>query len=514
MLLAACLAGAVAIRHPFIGNDSYQYMSVAMNLRSHHQIATSAVYFPAERSHGVIPAPFTTQPPGYPIAISCLSFFLPLQSAALTVSVISGALLTYVLWRVMRWWNATPLVSRVLLAIWVFNYWSLFWASSALADSLFALVVVCGLSLLFYDKSFREYPGWASGGSLFLLALAYAVRYAGLFFLVPTAAYVLWRQLRTRLTAAPWSGTAAAAAVVATIMLRNAHYLGSWKGTTSTTHRSFWSVAAKFPRSAIQLALGPTLRPLGLTFIIIVLAALAVILALRQNLPRYAALFGDKLTILLAAIIVPYAALIVVAETKLPIELGPRYLFPLLPLGILLLVRITLFCKPVRGHTRSLILGLTMAALLGYCFRTIALLSSPSYVPPHIQVARYLDETTAEGVRFRDSIEQQCGEGAAIVSVEGQAMAYLLQRPTIGLASQTFSQESWDDSSVRKLMKNYGAECLVLYPNLPKDDAFDSVQRESPFLQALLRGERPSWLSMAAQDNDVIVYKSRREPSP
>src|SRR5437868_4785598 len=54
-------------------NDSFQYMSVAANLLHGRGVATSIPYFDTERSHGVIPAPMTTFPPGYPIIIAALS---------------------------------------------------------------------------------------------------------------------------------------------------------------------------------------------------------------------------------------------------------------------------------------------------------------------------------------------------------------------------------------------------------------------------------------------------------
>src|ERR1700745_4044411 len=45
---------------PHLWNDSYQYLSVAENLRDHGEAATSLVFFDSERRSGRIPAPITT----------------------------------------------------------------------------------------------------------------------------------------------------------------------------------------------------------------------------------------------------------------------------------------------------------------------------------------------------------------------------------------------------------------------------------------------------------------------
>ena len=55
-----------------IYNDSYQYLSVAEVIRTQGKIATSIVFFDTERARGILPAPETTAPPGYPVAIDSL----------------------------------------------------------------------------------------------------------------------------------------------------------------------------------------------------------------------------------------------------------------------------------------------------------------------------------------------------------------------------------------------------------------------------------------------------------
>ena len=69
----ALLFGRLAISDgPSFVNDSYQYISVAGNFRDGRFAETSIVHFDTERSAGRIPAPLTTFPPGYPLAIAAL----------------------------------------------------------------------------------------------------------------------------------------------------------------------------------------------------------------------------------------------------------------------------------------------------------------------------------------------------------------------------------------------------------------------------------------------------------
>jgi hypothetical protein len=56
-----------------LDNDSYQYLNVAENLNHGRGLTTSLIYFDTERSHGRIPGPLTSLPPGYPVVIAITS---------------------------------------------------------------------------------------------------------------------------------------------------------------------------------------------------------------------------------------------------------------------------------------------------------------------------------------------------------------------------------------------------------------------------------------------------------
>src|SRR5262249_42123090 len=86
-LLAFVAASALrALRPKPFSNDSYQYLAVAETLKRNHRVATSLVYFDTERSHGQIPAPLTTFPPGYPIVVGLTGIWADLETTGRIVS--------------------------------------------------------------------------------------------------------------------------------------------------------------------------------------------------------------------------------------------------------------------------------------------------------------------------------------------------------------------------------------------------------------------------------------------
>ena len=100
----ALIVAVVQLPHqgmrPRLENDSFQYLSAASQVRSTGQMATTLVHFDTERKHGVIPAPLTWFPPGYPIAIGAVSTLgLSFETSALLISVACFVLVTAGAWR-------------------------------------------------------------------------------------------------------------------------------------------------------------------------------------------------------------------------------------------------------------------------------------------------------------------------------------------------------------------------------------------------------------------------------
>src|SRR6185369_8802954 len=70
LAVALLMANVLRTGGPGFMNDSYQYLSTAENINAGHGLSTSIVNFDVERRSHKVPAPLTTFPPGYAVAIA------------------------------------------------------------------------------------------------------------------------------------------------------------------------------------------------------------------------------------------------------------------------------------------------------------------------------------------------------------------------------------------------------------------------------------------------------------
>jgi hypothetical protein len=111
-----------------------------------------------------------------------------------------------------------------------------------------------------------------------------------------------------------------------------------------------------------------------------------------------------------------------------------------------------------------------------------------------------LDAPVADGSSAYAWLQRNIPLSSAIVAADGQATAYLLQRKTVSLVSNEYSDQEWSESAVQDLMKRFHADYLILYP------AAEPIA-ESPFLMRLLTGSPPPWLSIAAENPSVRILR-------
>jgi hypothetical protein len=92
--------------------------------------------------------------------------------------------------------------------------------------------------------------------------------------------------------------------------------------------------------------------------------------------------------------------------------------------------------------------------------------------------------------------------GTPIVSEEGQALHYVLQRPVVSIIEPPeFSNRATDGPAFRDLMSRYKSRYLLLFP------AIRVSENRLPFLQNLIRGEGPDWLKPSLRTRDVVLYE-------
>jgi hypothetical protein len=142
--------------------------------------------------------------------------------------------------------------------------------------------------------------------------------------------------------------------------------------------------------------------------------------------------------------------------------------------------------------------------ILGYAAANLSNLieiAKPRPAPHQVVEARLAGPMQGGGT-VRSWIEANIPDRATILSSDGQATGYALRRKTVSLVPAEYSEQNWDEAALDHLMLRYGAEYLILYPK-----SSDPVQTESAFLAALLHGKMPPWLSLAAANPEVRVFR-------
>jgi hypothetical protein len=499
---AVLFAGLMIARTPQMYNDSFQYLSVIGNLLSDHGVATDLVHFDVERAHGVIPAPLTTFPPGYPMVAALLAVLsLAPPTAGAVVTVAAMAISVMLLGLCARALGLSRVVARLVLFGYVANANTLFLASSLLSEPLFTALVMAGVLCLIHGMkaSGRTAVAWSIGAG-FAVGLSYWVRYAGLLFsagvLFALGAAVLlhrtrdWFQ-RLAATAIPAGG------LMAVGFVRNVTLTGTWKGgntkvarhgvagVVKETVKSFWHL---FGGDAVGLAVRVSQ--------LLALIALALLFVAWRSRPRREAA-------LLLAIAAVYAAAMFYLGVRSDISYGTRMFFPILPLLLLLL---GCFLEPLAAAPRRTLLA---AGAAGYA---LCGLLGVARAHPGVEVAvrDRLALPTASGEPLRDWLRAHLDRREAVLAADGQATGFVLGCPAVSLLESEYSDTDWTEEEVARTMDRFHVRYLILYPNPASSGAAD-LQQESHYLHGLIAGgDRPSpgaGLVLAARNADAIVLE-------
>src|SRR5262249_23129537 len=135
-----------------LGNDSYQYLSVARHL-AHGEAETSIIHFDVERESGRLPSPITTFPLVYPAVVAVVhAMGLKLRTQAVLVSVlafVATVRLLYFLARLLRMqWSG----ARLAAFLWIATSWAGYRALTIGSESLFTALTLLALALIVYAE--------------------------------------------------------------------------------------------------------------------------------------------------------------------------------------------------------------------------------------------------------------------------------------------------------------------------------------------------------------------------
>ena len=150
-----------------------------------------------------------------------------------------------------------------------------------------------------------------------------------------------------------------------------------------------------------------------------------------------------------------------------------------------------------------------MLALAGMLIAVLAIHSRSLGVPPppapHIAVAEAMEQEVQPGLSLRQWLRSRITRAEALVSVNGQAVHYVLELPVISVIEPQFSVRPSDDAGFHSLMAHHGSRYLVVFPGW--EPALVPEQEAIPFLRDLASGRNPpGWLIRVAQTSKTTVF--------
>jgi hypothetical protein len=518
----ACLCGGLMAINiypnfgPHFSNDSYQYLSVAENTVAGHFGCTSLVYYDAERSFGVIPAPMVHFPLGYPLASVVVSLIgIPFEKAALLVSAISIVSCVPLLAWLVGQLGLSRLLGNVVVGGFVFNGRVIYGATSILSEALFTLVLLLGVALLVAARRRADTTnsGWRWAAAGFALGATYWVRYAGLFVVIGLAALVLRHLIASnRLQARGYAlAVAAAGAVVLVGIARNMLLIGSWQETVKEVSHPFLSVVMETVRAGKNLFLGPTydmpawtslVRTLLIVCLVGGLAGLAWTRLRHRTTSTKSAPAMKGVLVDLLILMLTYSGCMFYAGLTTNITYSFRMFLPLTPLLWLLIGFALSWLLAVVVQRNGVRRAASSALVISFCcyviLNCVMIIHPPTdYSIPSIE--RLVASRSADGKTAGAAILELAGPEQVIVANDGQAVGYALKRPTVSLADSLYSRAEWNDKAVYDIVGQYDAAALVIYTT--------ELLLPSPFVRELARGESPPWMKLVYQSSDILVYR-------
>lgn len=495
-------------------NDSYQYLTVAANLRKGLGLETSLIHFDSERAGGRVPAPMTTFAPGFPVAIALTSFIAGnFERAAESISILASALAILPLCALAGFIGLDRTSTRMAVALLVGNAFYLKDTTVVLTEPLFLLV---SIAALFVVSSSIESPAsnWGVRMAIgqVLVAASYSVRYAGVFVFAAVLLHSVLRlmMLRDRRSLLYFLSNAISVSLMGTIMLRNILLTGTWKGgNTKPVNHPLSGVLAEYVRSHLHLLSG--MHVVDFWQILLVIASGAAIIrgavTVMRSRPSLAAMLPSGGCLLVCYGLLATAALIYLGKTS-DISFSERMFYPLVPLYIVGALKL------VQGGTKSvasspsharLRVGLAVAFVVLYLGVNLREFLNPESPSAADQVQAQMLKPMANGQPLLGWIDANIGRNETIAADNGQAVGYVLQRPTLSLIEAEYSTVNWDQEMILSQMNRFHARYLIL--DLGTTAKADPVKTESSFLAgAVCCGLTPGF-HVAAENQSLKVLE-------
>jgi hypothetical protein len=319
--------------------------------------------------------------------------------------------------------------------------------------------------------------------------------------LIPVAiAYIVWRFWRNRETL-PWAaaGLVAAGLLTAAIQIRNIMYTGSWKGGfTSGKHLPVSAAFSGTIKAFFHMVFGDRVPARLDIWVVLFVASLLVVsisifrvLRSGRRIPNV-----EALTAILLLAVVYTGGVLATSLTSIAADFG-RYYLPLYPLKLAVVAAICSLLPT--SKVQSAALAVLVLAVLVIQARSLLV---PLPAAFNVVARQELDEEVQPGISAKKWLQDHVPSNDVLISVNGQAVHYVLQLPVISVIPPDVSTRANDEAAFRSLLTQWHARYLVLFPGEQIAE-----QEEIPFLKTLAAGTAPDWLTLAARAPQVAIYE-------
>ena len=484
---------------PTIGNDSYQYLDAASHLAQGKCLCVEIAHFDEQTAPGRMPVPFTHFAPGYPILIAGISKLgFAMELSGYLVSALGFLLTIWLIWDLALTLGARPVATAMMCLLWVIHTSAQFFASNVGTESIFTAVVLGVGALMARDmKAEGRNPAWLLVLGL-AASVAYSIRYAGLFVIPVVGLYLLWRAWKNP-AARVYAGLALLVEVglMAAIQIHNVLGSGSWKGGFSAgASHSLRQVAVETVKAVFHVIFGDRVIATTIWPLLFILALGVALSFLRKA--RFPRPYVSGAFLWIGGLITAYVAgIVIVMLTSIASDMA-RYILPMYPLVLALMA--VLFSLP-GVRTQLLAVAVLTASVLIVQGQSLAVLPP---TPPHTTAIVDLQQKY-QGRPLSAWLLSRLGPTEPVVSVNGQAVHYVLQRPVVSIIEPEYSTSQLDDVGMHALMKKFGARFLLVFPG---EKTFSTSSQDTiPFLRELTLGQSPAWLRPAASTRNTSVFE-------
>ena len=180
-----------------------------------------------------------------------------------------------------------------------------------------------------------------------------------------------------------------------------------------------------------------------------------------------------------------------------------RYYLPLYPL-MLAVASALVSCIEWPRRIAAVVLICALVSVLNLQSRSVF---APPSKAPHVEMQQALASEVRQGVPVSRWLLSHTNPEEVIFAVHGQPVHYLLQRPVVSVINPGYSARKDDEPGFLKLMVQFRARYLVVFPSSKMQDAPE--QATNHFLNRLVSSEAgwPPWLTMAARSPELIIFE-------